>query len=69
MLEEVLYSDTDYIRMYIFNAVSEGIVNVLAVICGTSLELLLEFTGQSYFLNTPNTLPAHYCHLHPARCT
>ena len=32
MLEEVLYSDTDYIRMYIFNAVCEGIVNVPAVI-------------------------------------
>ena len=33
MLEEVLYSDTDYVcAMYIFNAVSEGIVNVPAVI-------------------------------------
>lgn len=33
MLEEVLYSDTDYVCiMYIFNAVSEGIVNVPAVI-------------------------------------
>ena len=33
MLEEVLYSDTDYVCiMYIFNAVCEGIVNVPAII-------------------------------------